>query len=74
MRKKQHTGHIPHLRERPPFIHWRYLNSLAYPISITSQPFLEKRATDATQVERIQQARLKAALSRVTLWSQLLSA
>lgn len=69
-------GHA-RIRWTPSFIHWRYLNTLAYPIAMTIRPFLERGITDAVQVLRmgwVWQARLKAALSRVTLWSQILSA
>ena len=54
----------------PPFIHWRYLNALVYPIYATVRPFLEQGAADPARVERMHQAWLKAVLLQVTLWSQ----
>lgn len=54
----------------PPFIHFRYVNALIYPIFATIRPFLEKGKSDPAEVERMHQAWLKAVLLQVTLWSQ----
>ena len=54
----------------PPFIHFRYVNALIYPIFATIRPFLEKGESDPAEVERMHQAWLKAVLLQVTLWSQ----
>jgi hypothetical protein len=54
----------------PPFIPWRYVNALIYPIAVTIRPFLERGTTDTAQVERMAMAWLKAVLLQVTLWSQ----
>jgi hypothetical protein len=54
----------------PPFIHWRYLNALVYPIYATVRPFLERGSDDVAAVERMHQAWLKSVLLQVTLWSQ----
>lgn len=54
----------------PSFIRWRYVNALIYPIAMTIRPFLERGTTDTAQIERMQQAWLKAVLLQVTLWSQ----
>jgi len=53
----------------PPIIHWRYLNALVYPVYATVRPFLEQGAADATAVEQMHQAWLKAVLLQVTLWT-----
>ena len=53
----------------PPFIPWRYVNALIYPIAMTVRPFLQRGTADSAQVERMQQAWLKAVLLQVTLWS-----
>lgn len=54
----------------PPFIHFRIVNALIYPIFATIRPFLEKGESDPAKVERMHQAWLKAVLLQVTLWSQ----
>lgn len=54
----------------PPFIPWRYLNALVYPIYATVRPFLEASEADAAAVERMHQAWLKAVLLQVTLWTR----
>jgi hypothetical protein len=53
----------------PSIIHWRYLNALVYPVYATVRPFLEHGAADATDVEQMHQAWLKAVLLQVTLWT-----
>lgn len=54
----------------PPIINFRYVNALVYPIYATVRPFLEKGGDDATTVDRMHQAWLKAVLLQVTLWGQ----
>lgn len=54
----------------PPFVHWRYVAALAYPIYATVRPFLERGEGDAARVESMHQAWLKAVLLQVILWSQ----
>jgi hypothetical protein len=54
----------------PAIINFRYVNALVYPIYATIRPFLEKGGDDATTVERMHQAWLKAVLLQVTLWSR----
>ncbi len=53
----------------PPLIPWRYVNALVYPIYGTVRPFLEQGGDDATTVEWMHQAWLKAVLLHTTLWS-----
>lgn len=53
----------------PPVIHWRYVNAFVYPIYATVRPFLEKGSDDATTVDTMHQAWLKAVLLQATLWS-----
>ncbi|HLG50146.1 MAG TPA: protoglobin domain-containing protein [Chloroflexota bacterium] len=54
----------------PPFIHFRYVNALLYPIFATIRPFLEKGGDPPALVERMHQAWLKAVLLQVTLWAR----
>ncbi len=54
----------------PPFVHFRYVNALVYPIYATVRPFLEQGESDPAQVERMHQAWLKAVLLQVTLWAR----
>ena len=52
----KHQANAPASDGTPPFILWRYLNALVYPITVTHPPFLEQGATDAAQAERMGQA------------------
>lgn len=52
-----------------PHIHFRYLPALAYPITATLRPFLEKGGDDAATVDAMQQAWVKSVLLQVILWS-----
>lgn len=49
-------------------IHFRYLFALAFPITHTLRPFLEKGGAPADRVDAMQQAWLKSVLLQVTLW------
>jgi len=53
----------------PPFVHFRYVNALVYPIYATIRPFLERGESDPAKVEQMHQAWLKAVLLQATLWS-----
>lgn len=65
--RKNHTDGVTNA---PPFVHFRYMIPLAYPIYATVRPFLEQGERDSAEVERMHQAWLKAVLLCVTLWSQ----
>lgn len=54
----------------PPFVHYRYMVPLVYPIYATVRPFLEQGCDDPGEVERMHQAWLKAVLLQVALWSR----
>jgi hypothetical protein len=51
-------------------VHLRYLVALAYPITTTLKPFLEKGEHSAEEVERMHQAWVKSVLLQAILWSQ----
>ncbi len=53
----------------PPFVHFRYVNALVYPIYATIRPFLARGEPDPQRVEQMHQAWLKAVLLQATLWS-----
>jgi len=52
-----------------PHIHFRYLPALAFPITATLRPFLEKGGDDTATVDAMQQAWVKSVLLQVILWS-----
>ena len=54
----------------PPFVHFRYVNSLIYPIYATVRPFLAKGGASDVEVEAMHQAWLKAVILQVTLWAR----
>jgi len=54
----------------PPYIHWRYINALVYPIYATVRPFLEQGGEPPEMVEKMHQAWLKAVLLQATLWAR----
>uniref|UniRef100_A0A7C5RV23 Protogloblin ApPgb n=1 Tax=Thermomicrobium roseum TaxID=500 RepID=A0A7C5RV23_THERO len=53
----------------PPFIHFRYMLALVYPIYATVRPFLERGESDSAMIDRMHQAWLKAVLLQVILWT-----
>ena len=53
----------------PPFVHYRYMIALVYPIYATVRPFLERGESDPARVERMHQAWLKAVLLQAILWT-----
>ncbi len=53
----------------PPFVHYRYMVALVYPIYATVRPFLERGESDPVMVERMHQAWLKAVLLQAILWT-----
>lgn len=52
-----------------PHIAYRYLPALLYPVTATLKPFLASKGASAEDVERMQQAWIKAVLLQVILWS-----
>ncbi len=53
-----------------PVVPFRYLAPLVIPVVTTLKPFLAKKGASPEEVEKMQQAWLKATLLQVTLWSQ----
>jgi hypothetical protein len=53
-----------------PSIDLRYVIALAYPITATLRPFLEKGNTSADDIDRMHEAWRKSILLQVALWSQ----
>jgi hypothetical protein len=53
----------------PPFVHYRYMIALVYPIYATVRPFLERGESDPARVERMHQAWLKAVLVQAIIWT-----
>lgn len=53
----------------PPFIHFRYMIALVYPIYATVRLFLERGESDPAMIERMHQAWLKAVLLQAILWT-----
>lgn len=64
--KKNQTDHV---EGAPPFVHYRYMIALVYPIYATVRPFLERGERDTAMVERMHQAWLKAVLLQAILWT-----
>lgn len=64
--KKNQTDGI---QGTPPFVHYRYMIALVYPIYATVRPFLERGESDPARVERMHQAWLKAVLLQAILWT-----
>lgn len=56
--------------QAPEIIHFRYLNTLFYPITMTLRPFLSKKGHSPEEVDRMHQAWQKSVLIQTTLWSQ----
>jgi hypothetical protein len=48
----------------------RYVIALAYPITATLRPFLEKGGHSAEEVEKMHDAWRKSVLLQITLWAQ----
>ncbi len=53
-----------------PFVSYRYLPALIYPITATLKPFLAKKGDPPEAVEQMHQAWVKSVTLQVTLWSQ----
>ncbi len=64
--KKNQTDHV---EGAPPFVHYRYMIALVYPIYATVRPLLERGERDTAMVERMHQAWLKAVLLQAILWT-----
>lgn len=52
-----------------PFIHFRYLPALHFPVTATLEPFLAKKGHSAEDVAKMHDAWRKAVLLQVILWS-----
>lgn len=52
-----------------PFIHFRYLSALHFPVTATLEPFLAKKGHSAEDVAKMHDAWRKAVLLQVILWS-----
>ncbi len=64
--KKNQTDNV---EGAPPFVHYRYMIALVYPIYATVRPFLERGERDTAMIERMHQAWLKAVLLQAILWT-----
>jgi len=52
-----------------PIIHYRYMIAFIYPITFTIRPFLEKKGTNAEEVDKMYQAWQKSVILQDIIWT-----